>query len=146
MIRRGADHSILEVFMPKVFVLSITIALLGALAQSDSEYQGWMKSNAANMGSLNKNLAAKDAAGVASDAEKLEATFKQVGDFWKRRGGAEDAVNFSMRAETAASAVAKAATAGNLDEASAQLKSLQATCGGCHMAHREGSAGSFKIK
>jgi cytochrome c556 len=131
--------------MRKAFVLSITIALF-AVAQSDIVYQGWMKSNAANMGSLNKNLAAKDAAGVASDAQKLEATFKQVGDFWKKRGGSEDAVNFSMRGETAAAAIAKAATGGNLDEASAQLKNLQATCGGCHMAHREGSAGSFKIK
>jgi cytochrome c556 len=131
--------------MRKLFVLSITIALF-AVAQSDIVYQGWMKSNAANMGSLNKNLAAKDAAGVASDAQKLEATLKQVGDFWKKRGGSEDAVNFSMRGETAAAAIAKAATGGNLDEASAQLKNLQATCGGCHMAHREGSAGSFKIK
>jgi cytochrome c556 len=131
--------------MRKLFVLSITIALF-AVAQSDIVYQGWMKSNAANMGSLNKNLAAKDAAGVASDAQKLEATFKQVGDFWKKRGGSEDAVNFSMRGETAAAAIAKAATGGNLDEAGAQVKNLQATCGGCHMAHREGSAGSFKIK
>jgi cytochrome c556 len=131
--------------MRKLFVLSITIALF-AVAQSDIVYQGWMKSNAANMGSLNKNLAAKDAAGVASDAQKLEATLKQVGDFWKKRGGSEDAVNFSMRGETAAAAIAKAATGGNLDEAGAQVKNLQATCGGCHMAHREGSAGSFKIK
>lgn len=97
-------------------------------------------------GQLEQESAAKDAAGVASDGEKLEATFKQVGDFWKRRGGAEDAVNFSMRGETAAAAIAKAASAGNLDEAGSQVKSLQATCGGCHMARREGSAGSFKIK
>src|SRR5690349_16139064 len=131
--------------MRKAFVLSITIALF-AVAQSDSEYQGWMKSNAANMGSLNKNLAAKDAAGVASDAQKLEATFKQVGDFWKKRGGSEDAVNFSMRGETAAAAIAKDAAAGNFDQAAADVKSLQANCGGCHMAHREGTAGSFKIK
>jgi hypothetical protein len=34
-----------------------------------------MKSNGANMGSLNKNIAAKKAAGAAADAEKLEATF-----------------------------------------------------------------------
>jgi cytochrome c556 len=134
--------------MRKMNVLAVATALLaaGALAQSDSDYQGWMKSNAANMGSLNKNIAAKDGAAAASDAQKLEATFKQVGEFWTKRGGADDAVNFAMRAQTAAAAVAKAATAGNLDEAGAQVKSLQSNCGGCHMAHREGTPGSFKIK
>jgi cytochrome c556 len=134
--------------MRKMNVLAVATALLaaGALAQSDSDYQGWMKSNAANMGSLNKNIAAKDGAAAASDAQKLEATFKQVGEFWTKRGGADDAVNFAMRGQTAAAAIAKAATAGNLDEAGAQVKSLQSNCGGCHMAHREGTPGSFKIK
>jgi hypothetical protein len=109
--------------MRTMYVLSIVTVVLaaGALAQSDSDYQGWMKSNAANMGSLNKNIAAKDGAGAAADAQKLEATFKQVEAYWKKRGGADDAVNFSMRAETAAAAIAKAAATGNLDEAGAQL-------------------------
>jgi cytochrome c556 len=51
-----------------------------------------------------------------------------------------------MEAQTAAAGIAKAAAAGNLDEASAQVKSLQTNCGGCHKAHREGTPGSFKIK
>jgi mono/diheme cytochrome c family protein len=61
------------------------------------------------------------------------------------RGGADDAVNFAMKAQTAA-AIAKDASAGNFDQAAADVKSLQANCGGCHMAHREGTTGSFKIK
>ena len=134
--------------MKKIYVVAVaaTLLMVSAVAQSDSDYQDWMKSNAANMGSLNKNIAAKNTAGAAADAEKLEATFKQVGEFWKKRGGAEDAVNFAMNAQTAAAAVAKAASAGNFDEAGAQFKSLQANCGGCHKAHREGAPGSFKIK
>jgi cytochrome c556 len=134
--------------MRKMYVVAVTTALVvvGALAQSDSDYQGWMKSNPANMGSLNKKIAAKDGAGAAADAEKLEATFKQVEEFWKKRGGADDAVSFAMKAQTAAAAVAKDASAGNFDQAAADVKSLQANCGGCHMAHREGTAGSFKIK
>jgi hypothetical protein len=105
-----------------------------------------MKTVAATMGSMNKKIAAKDGPGVASDAQKLEATFKEVGGFWKQHGGADDAVTFAMNAETAASAVAKAAKADNMDEAAAQAKNLQANCGGCHKAHREGSAGAYKIK
>ena len=133
--------------MQKMYVLTIVPALLvvGALAQSDSDYQSWMKSNPVNLASLNKNIAAKDGAATASDAQKLEATFKQVEEFWKKRG-ADDAVNFAMKAQTAAAAIAKDASAGNFDQAAADVKSLQANCGACHMAHREGTAGSFKIK
>jgi cytochrome c556 len=134
--------------MQKMYVLAIVTALVvvGALAQSESDYQAWMKSNPVNMGNLNKNIAAKDGAAAAADAQKLEATFKQVEDFWKKRGGADDAVNFAMKAQMAAAAVAKDALGGNFDQAAADVKSLQANCGGCHMAHREGAAGSFKIK
>jgi len=129
-------------------LLSISALLVAVivLAQSESDYQAWMKSNPMNVGSLNKNIAAKDGPAAAADAEKLEATFKQVEDFWKKRGGAEDAVNFAMKAQLAAAAIAKDASAGNFDQAAADVKSLQANCGGCHMAHREGTAGSFKIK
>ena len=98
------------------------------------------------MGSMNKKIAAKDGAGAASDAQKLEAAFKQVEGFWKQRSGANDAVTFAMNAQTAAAAVAKAASAGNMDDAAAQAKSLQGNCGGCHRVHREGSAGAYTIK
>jgi cytochrome c556 len=131
-----------------MYIVAVFTALLGVgvLAQSESDYQDWMKSNGANMGSLNKNIAAKNAAGAAVDAEKLEATFKQVEEFWKKRGGADDAVNFAMKGQMAAASIVKDASAGNFDQAAADVKSLQANCGGCHMAHREGTPRAFKIK
>ena len=129
-----------------MYIVAVLTALVGALAQSDSDYQGWMKSNAANMASLNKNIAAKNAAGAAADAEKLEATFKVVEAFWKKRGGSDDAVDFAMNAQMAAASVAKDASANNFDQAAADVKSLQSNCGGCHKVHREGTPGSFKIK
>jgi cytochrome c556 len=129
-----------------VVTLVVVLAAVAALAQVDPAYQGWMKSNAANMGSLNKNIAAKDGAAAAADAMKLQDTFKQVGDFWKKKGDAPDAVDFAMKAEMAAGAAAKAAQAGNMDEAQTQAKSLQGNCGGCHMAHRAGAQGNFSFK
>ena len=129
-----------------MYIVAVLTALVGALAQSDSDYQVWMKSNAANMASLNKNIAAKNAAGAAADAEKLEATFKVVEAFWKKRGGSDDAVDFAMNAQMAAASVAKDASANNFDQAAADVKSLQSNCGGCHKVHREGTPGSFKIK
>jgi len=134
--------------MRTLYVLGLigTILVVGAVAQTDSDYQAWMKSNAAAMGSMNKEIAAKDGAAAAADAQKLEANFKQIEEFWKKRGGADDAVNFAMKGQAAAAAVAKDASAGNFDQAAADVKSLQGNCGGCHMAHREGSQGNFKIK
>ena len=129
-----------------VFVAMSVVIVVGALAQSESDFQNWMKSNPVSMGSLNKNIAAKDGAAATADAQKLEATFKQVEDFWKKRGGADDAVDFAAKAETAAAAIAKDASAGNFDQAAADVKSLQANCAGCHKTHREGAPGSFKIK
>jgi hypothetical protein len=123
-----------------------TLLVVSALAQSEGDYQSWMKTAAATMGSMNKKIAAKDGAGAASDAQKLGAAFKQVEGFWKQRGGAEDAVTFAMNAQTAAAAVAKAASADNMDDAAAEAKNLQGNCGGCHKVHREGSAGAYKIK
>ena len=122
-----------------------TLFVIGAFAQSDADYQSWMTTIGGTMGSMNKKIAAKDA-GAASDADKLESTFKEVEGFWKQRGGADDAVTFATNARTAAADVAKAANADNWDEAAAQAKSLQGNCGGCHRAHREGSPGAFKIK
>jgi len=106
-------------------------------AQDDAEYQAWMKSIPPNVGAIRN---ATDAAAAAPAAGKLADTFTQVADYWKKKN-AEDAVKF---AETARDA-AKAIQSGDGDKA-ANLAKIQAQCGACHMAHREGSAGNFKIK
>jgi hypothetical protein len=51
----------LEVSMRKFYVPVMFRALLvvGAFAQSDSDYQGWMKTIGPTLGSLNKKIAAK---------------------------------------------------------------------------------------
>jgi cytochrome c556 len=135
--------------MKKIFFAGVLTALLATgilLAQVDSEYQAWMKSNGAAMGSLNKNLMAKDASGVAADAQKLEGNLKQVAEYWHKKG-IMDAMDFAMKGQMAAAAIAKDAAAGNLDQAATDLKMLQGACGGCHMAHREGTAQTgFKMK
>ena len=134
--------------MKIVFVLASIGALLLAgfvLAQSEGDYQGWMKMNGGNMGSLNKNIMAKNGEGAAADAQKLQATLKQVEAYWQQKN-VPDAVAFAQKGQAAAAAVAKAASAGDMDAAAAELKNVQAACGGCHMAHREGTPGSFKMK
>jgi cytochrome c556 len=127
-------------------VLTASLAAGVLFAAVDSEYQAWMKSNGAAMASLNKSLMAKDASGVASSAQTLENNLKEVELYWQKHG-TTDAVEFAKRGQAAAAVVAKDASAGNLDLAAADLKMLQGACGGCHMAHREGTAQTgFQMK
>ena len=134
--------------MKTMYVVAGLTAFLVAgivFAQSDSDYQGWMKSNGAAMASIQKNIAAKDGAGIAADAHTIEGNLKNAEAFWEKRGGAPDAVNFAKMGQMAAATLAKDA-AGNMDAVAGDLKSLQGNCGGCHMAHREKTESGFKFK
>jgi len=134
--------------MKRIYVLlGITMILAAAVlsAQSDSDYQGYMKIIGPTNASLQKNIAAKDASATGADAKKLQDTFKQVEAFWQARGAA-DAVNFAKSAGNVAGMVAKSAAAGNMDQAATDAKGMGANCGGCHMAHREKTDAGFKIK
>jgi hypothetical protein len=124
----------------------VTLLVLRALGQSEPDYKGWMKTIGATMSSMNREIAAKDGPGAAADAQKLEATFRQVEDFWKKRRGADDAVLMAMNAKTTAQVIAKAASAYDWDDAAVQAENLQGDCSGCHKAHREETPASFKIK
>ena len=117
-----------------------------AFAQDEADFKTWMKTTAATMGSLRKNLEAKQAADVANDAQKVADIYKQVGAFFAK-AHADDAVAIAKNGETAANDLVTAANAGNLEQAAAGAKTLGGTCGPCHMAHREKlEAGGYKIK
>ena len=133
--------------MRLICILAGTVAMVAGIlfAQTDPEYQSWMKTVAATNQSLQKNLAAKNASGVSEDATKLADTFKEVEGFWQKRN-TTDAVNIAKQAQTAAAAVSKDATSGNMEQAATDAKTLAAACGECHMAHREKAESGFKIK
>lgn len=134
--------------MTKTIVVPGFLALGFALclvAQSDADYSGWMKDVAATKGKITKGIAAKQNAEVATDAEHLAGVFKQVGAFWAGRN-TSDAVTIAASAETAANDLAAAAKAGDDAKMQSSLKTVNGTCGACHMAHREGTGGNFKIK
>ncbi|MGO9261092.1 MAG: hypothetical protein ACLQU1_33005 [Bryobacteraceae bacterium] len=125
--------------MRKTCILIAMLATFGALgtAQDDAQYQTWMKSVPPSVGAIRN---AADNAAAAAAATKLADTFDSVAAFWKARN-AGDAVKFAETARDAAKAIA----AGSGDKAD-NLKMIQGTCGGCHSAHREGTAPNFKIK
>ena len=92
--------------MQRMMVLAglTTLLAAAAVAQSDSDYQTWMKTNIATAQALPKDIAAKDGKAVAADGQKLDGILKQVEAFWQKRN-APDAVNFAKQAEAAAEAV-----------------------------------------
>lgn len=132
----------------KLIVIA-TLALFSALAfaQDAADMPMWMKTIGSTNGSLRKNIEAKKGPEAAADAQKLAEVYKQVGAYFAKAGGADDAVALAKKGETAAMDVSTAATAGNMDDAATASKAIGGTCGPCHMAHREKlEAGGYKIK
>ena len=124
--------------MRKVSVL-IGLCMLVALALTvigqEAGLQPIMQSNRMTLPSLQMNIMAKNAAGAAADAQKLQQNFTQATDIFK-----------ALKSDDAA-AVAKAVQAGNWDAAGTAAGAIQKRCGTCHMAHREQLPDkSFKFK
>ncbi len=128
------------------FIICLTVLAFGVFAQSDADYQKWMKTVGATSGSLRKNLAAKNGEAASADAKKLQEVFAQVHDFWQMKH-VEDAMMFAMDARDGYREIAAQTAAGKFDDVPATLQKVSATCGGCHTAHREKAAdGSWKMK
>ena len=128
--------------IPGLLALAFAVCLI---AQTEADYPGWMKDIAATKGKITKGVAAKQNADVATDAEHLGQMFNQVASFWSARKGV-DAEGFAKKGESAATDLATAAKAGDESRMQSSLQAINGTCVACHMAHREGTPGNFKIK
>src|SRR5712692_1478454 len=130
--------------MRRLFVLAAVTSLLAPslAAQSDSDYQNWMKTAAATSASLQKDMADKKFDAVVADARKIEDTFKQVEAFWRSRNTV-DAVNFAKQVQSEAATVEKVITSGDMERpylqsvVSVMVGNVAGSCGGCHNAHRQ---------
>ena len=119
-------------------------ACLSLLGQEGRPYSQIMKEIAGANGQVKKALDAQTSReDVASGGAKLVALFKEVEEFWTKRGGAPDAIDAARNAQAAAKELANPA---NIPAAQAALAKLNDTCKGCHAAHREKTEGGFKIK
>lgn len=129
-----------------VFCLCMGLVAGLVLAQSESDFEGWMKQIAGSNGKLKGAIKGQDKAAAVDAAKVLESSFKSVEDFWSKRGAA-DAVNFAKTGRTAAANVAAAVNAGDWAKAGTEATAIAGTCNGCHAAHREGEKGGpYKIK
>ncbi len=130
-----------------VFCVCMGLVAGIVLAQSESDFSGWMKQISATNKQLKGNIAAKDANAAKASAKILEDDFKQVEMFWSKRGNAADAVNLAKTANMAAASVMAAAASGDWAKAGTEAGAIGGTCGQCHMAHRgKGADGKPMIK
>lgn len=96
--------------------------------------------------SMGKDIQASAAADVQKDAEKLQALFKETGDFMKAQKQ-DKAVAWAVDAANLAGEIAKAAKSNDMAAAGAARGNLQKACGTCHAVHREQLPDkSFKYK
>ena len=131
-----------------------TAAMLVCLATSlatvamaeDQEFVGWMKKTGGTVGKLRKEVEAKAYPDVAKDATTLAEIFKDVEAYFAK-SHTDDAVAMSQSAQAVAKQLANAASAGDADAVANTMKGVQASCAGCHGAHREKlPEGGYKIK
>ena len=132
-----------HILVPSLLALGMALCVF---AQTEADYQGWMKDIAATAKKGRDAVQSKSGADAAAAGQHLEMIYKQVGAFFAKRGGADDAVQIARKGETAAHDLAAAGTANDADKMAASMQTINGTCGGCHMAHREGAAGAYKIK
>jgi hypothetical protein len=129
---------IVMVFLP------IGLMPVAARAQNDADHKAWMKQVDKTNGKLKKELKDKSS-DAADDATKMAELFTQIGDFWQTRK-ADDAVKFAGDSASSYKQIGAFATAGQFEEASAELKSSEANCSGCHKAHRSITIHGAEIK
>src|SRR5262245_43441342 len=94
------------------FVFALALSLMG---QAPPELQTAMKGIAPTFGSLGMNIDSGNAAGVATDAAKLETLFKDAESFFMK-SKIQQAATWAKEASDAAGAAAKAAKAGTVDK------------------------------
>jgi cytochrome c556 len=115
-----------------------------SLAQSktDEDFDKLMKAVGAANGAMRGAAKEQNVAGVAAEAAKMVALFKDAQAFWKARNNAE-AAEWSGAAMTHADAIAKSTDMAN---SMGHMKELGGTCQTCHTKNRDKDANGFIIK
>ena len=112
-----------------------------AFAAEDAppEHKQWMKDLGDQNGALRKGV------DVEKNAAAMEATLKQVREWWAKRPNSEIALKTTDEGIAGAAKIAKAG--GDAAAVGEGMKLVGGSCRGCHMAHREKiSETEYKIK
>ncbi|MCB5183606.1 hypothetical protein LG201_00100 [Methylobacillus gramineus] len=121
-------------FLVSLFVyLALTGSVVAALTEIEEDF---MQDIEDIQKSMTSNISLQDAATAKSEAVELEAMFKDVEEFYVKKGDAADAVDWSKESRTYLVAISKALEAKNFDAASQSAVSLAKTCKACHKIYK----------
>ena len=119
-----------------------SVAMLSAQAKTDEDYDKLMKAVGAANGAMRGAAKEQNAAGVAAEAAKMVALFKDAQQFWTARNNAE-AAEWSGAAMKQAETLSKAT---DINAAMGAMKELGGSCMTCHTKYREKTETGFTIK
>lgn len=127
--------------MRRALGIIVTVAALGFTAianeKPSAEFQQAMKDSVTANQKIAKDVEAKDYDGVAAGAATLKKIFMgPVGKYWTEAKN-EDGLKKCTDTYNAADSLEKAAKAKDDMAIADARKTLGATCGSCHTAHRE---------
>ena len=121
-------------FLVSLFVyLALTGSVVAALTEIEEDF---MQDIEDIQKSMTSNISLQDAATAKSEAVELEAMFKDVEEFYVKKGDAADAVDWSKESRAYLTAISKALEAKNFDAASQSAVSLAKTCKACHKIYK----------
>ena len=140
-------HRQLSLIIRVTAIIMVTAALIAGTTTfaQFKPYSEIMKDVAATFASLKKNLDGNSAAAAAQDAEKLEASFKDVEAFWLQFN-TKDAVDLAKEAQRAGAEVGAKARDNDIKAAQTAYASIGRLCTDCHFSHREDTGKGFLIK
>jgi cytochrome c556 len=126
------------------------VALLGLSVMANEKpsaaYAQAMKDMQGALTGMRTAVPAKEYDAIAKHAATFKSGFEAAQQFWTEKK-ADDAIAAAQAGVKAATDLASAAAAKNDEGIAAAQRAVGATCGGCHMAHRERLAdGTFEIK
>ncbi|MGY1489906.1 hypothetical protein ACW4YW_10870 [Methylobacillus pratensis] len=117
--------------------LIISIGIAGSVAAAlDEIEEDFMQDIEDIQKSMTSNISLQDAATAKSEAQELETMFKDVEDFYVRKGDAADAVDWSKESRTYLAEIVKALNAKKFDAASESAVALAKTCKACHKIYK----------
>ncbi len=114
-------------------------------AMTEEDYDAAMKEIRFTVSDIQGHIDARYWPELDTAVGRLQSYFTQVEAFWTARGTAA-AAGFAQDALAALEEVTAASAAEDQPAARDAVKTLQASCGACHMEFREETPDGFRIK
>lgn len=122
-------------FIPlAVALLTMAGSVLSAQIEVDDDF---MRNVEDSNKSLANHIALKDAKGVHSDAQELQAMFAQIEAFYAAKDDAADALTLSKKSLQLINEIGQSVASSDYDSANAKASDLSRACKSCHNFYKK---------